>query len=467
MNAAIQTLLFRIILVGLGAACLLGLVHAASMLALKVPLDPNEGWNAYFAQMAMTTGSPYPHQGGLLVNNYPPLSFYLIGELGRVFGDLIFVGRGVSLLALAVVAFGIAAVARRAGSSKEHGAFAAFLFVACLLLTSDYVGMNDPQLLGHALAIGAMIVALRTPRISRDMVISALLLTLAFFVKHNLVLLPLALSAWLLLVDRRHAVTFIASGVIFLLIGLGIFRDVFNTHFLQQISSARVYALENARVAALNWLPWAAVPIAGTLLLLRIGRRDQYAVFAVVYAAFSTAGGLVFSGGAGVDANVFFDADIALVFGAALLLDRLENGALVTVAAFLYAIPLVFLLRDVDGNWNSLAYWQHPLAQDVRVATAEISLLRSKRDPVLCEMLSLCYWSGKSAQVDVFNMDQRFRAGTQRDTELVRMIDQKQFSIIQLEALKPFPLPRDAEQAIMRNYKLVRSDDERVFLAPL
>jgi hypothetical protein len=38
--------------------------------------------------------------------------------------------------------------------------------------------------------------------------------------------------------------------------------------------------------------------------------------------------------------------------------------------------------------------------------------------------------------------------------------------MVELEALKPFPIAGEAEQALMRNYEIVRRDDERVFLSP-
>ncbi len=79
--------------------------------------------------------------------------------------------------------------------------FAALFFSAGLMLTSDYVGMDDPQMLGHAIAIGGLWLVLREPRLPRDMVGAAALFALAFFVKHNLVVLPLAVAAWLALLD--------------------------------------------------------------------------------------------------------------------------------------------------------------------------------------------------------------------------------------------------------------------------
>jgi hypothetical protein len=340
------------------------------------------------------------------------------------------------------------------------------LVTAQKYLTSDYAGMNDPQLLGQAVSLCGLLVALRQPPNARAMVVSALLCVLAIFIKHNLVLLPLSLAAWLLLADRRHVATFVASGVIFTLIGLGLFRTAFGTTLFHQIASPRLYTPGNVAVAIANWLPWAALPLCGAVLLFAIGRRDRYAGFATIYAAISVIGGILLAGGAGVDANVLFDADIALALCAGLLLSRLEYKTWSGWLAFAYVIPLALMLRTIEGDWSRAGYWLHPMQEDRLVAAAEISLLRSRPDPVLCEMLSLCYWAGHSAEVDVFNVDQSIRTGARPDTELVRQIEAKRFSMIELESLAPFPIAGRVEHALMRSYKIVRNDDGRVFFAP-
>jgi hypothetical protein len=186
----------------------------------------------------------------------------------------------------------------------------------------------------------------------------------------------------------------------------------------------------------------------------------------LIYVAVASVGGVLFSSGAGVDANAMFDADIALILCAALLLDRLGREIWITVAAILYVVPLGFLLRNVDGDWTNSSYWLHPMADERRAAAAEISLLRSSPEPVLCEMLSLCYWANKTAEVDVFNMDQRIRADARNEMPLVGMIGTKRFAMIELETLEPFPIAGGTERALLRNYKIVRRDDERVFLSP-
>ena len=44
----------------------------------------NEGWNAYHAVAAVTGGVLYPPPETFVFNNYPPLSFYLVGWAGAL-----------------------------------------------------------------------------------------------------------------------------------------------------------------------------------------------------------------------------------------------------------------------------------------------------------------------------------------------------------------------------------------------
>src|SRR5215469_14305598 len=55
---------------------------------LQFPMEiaENEGWNAYFADAVASGGVLYPPTDTLIVNNYPPLSFYALGLAARPFG---------------------------------------------------------------------------------------------------------------------------------------------------------------------------------------------------------------------------------------------------------------------------------------------------------------------------------------------------------------------------------------------
>jgi soluble lytic murein transglycosylase-like protein len=95
----------------------------------------NEGWNAYHIAAAMTDpASLYPAKASLFANNYPPLSFFILGEVARFTGDAIIAGRMVAFvstlgtgicLALAARAMGfgpLAAEIEQRGVARPDGA---------------------------------------------------------------------------------------------------------------------------------------------------------------------------------------------------------------------------------------------------------------------------------------------------------------------------------------------------------
>ena len=261
----IARLLFKSLVTVLGLACAAGIWRVAAILRLHVPLDPNEGWNAYHTAAAMAGHGLYPAATSFTTNNYPPLSFYLVGIVGMVTGDTIVAGRIVCLLSFLTVAGEIALIARRFGCGRLEATFAALLFGGFLLLNSDYVGMDDPQLLGHALQISALLLLLSGSGSLTRIAGSAALFVAALFVKHNLVALPLAGVIWLLVYDRRTALRLAAFMLALGFAGLAASRLVFGVDLLSRLNAARSYSpsllFENFR----DWLIPAAIPLTATL----------------------------------------------------------------------------------------------------------------------------------------------------------------------------------------------------------
>ena len=81
MNATLSDALLKTVLMAAAFCCAALLLRDGIAIGLHVPLDPNEGWNAYHALAAMSGQALYPHD--LMVNNYPPLSFYVVGAAGQ------------------------------------------------------------------------------------------------------------------------------------------------------------------------------------------------------------------------------------------------------------------------------------------------------------------------------------------------------------------------------------------------
>ena len=111
-------------------AVALALLWLASIAGVQVYRGYNEGWNAYHAAAAMTGGTLYPRAPSLMVNNYPPLSFFIVGAVGRLVGDMIVAGRVVSLVSTLVAGWTVFAIARRMGVGAMLALFAVLLFLA-------------------------------------------------------------------------------------------------------------------------------------------------------------------------------------------------------------------------------------------------------------------------------------------------------------------------------------------------
>src|SRR2546423_8150892 len=81
---------------------------------LEISVD--DTWNAYNADAAFGSRPLYPAADDLITNNYPPLSFYLVGLLAKSGFDATYVGRILSLLALLATATATAICIRKLGA---------------------------------------------------------------------------------------------------------------------------------------------------------------------------------------------------------------------------------------------------------------------------------------------------------------------------------------------------------------
>jgi hypothetical protein len=203
-----------------------------------------------------------------------------------------------------------------------------------------------------------------------------------------------------------------------------------------------------------------------TALLLK-HRDDRYVALCAIYALAAVLMGALFSGGAGVDMNVWFDAAIALAMGAALAIDRFAPPLHKALAAFAYAVALLCgLALAHDGEWLERDFWLHPAREDAAMAAADVAFLKAHDGPALCEMLSLCYWAGKRAEVDVFNLGQAYATSARSDDVLVRLVDARYFRAVEFDSMDEFALGARVKQAFVRNYRIDHEDDEGVFLVP-
>ena len=432
---------------------------------------------AFFSARAVDGGALYPPAGGFISNNYPPLSFYVIGAVGRLTGDNVTAGRLVALLALAGAAGGVFWSARRLGTSRA-AAVAATLLFALFNLTwfHAYVAMADPQWLGEAVTLAGLSLLLRAgddPLPLGHAALSALLMVTGGFIKHNLIALPLAAGLWLLLNDRRAflawsgvaAVALAAGAAAALqLYGGAAFAGVFGDHrrvLPGQWPDALVYFLPMVPlVAATAWL-------AGR----RWGERRVRLV--ATFAAVALPLAFLQRLGEGVNVNGYFEALVAVCIGAGAALDgaplrwrgREWSAAALTVVL---AAPLLFGLPYFLGK-GALELVRAPARQ--AAWSQVIATVAATPGPVACEMLSVCYWAGKDFELDFFNYGQDLRAGAS-PAPLARIIDTGRFGAIVLTRDAAFAtgegrLPQPIPARIEAGYKVTLSaPGETVVMTP-
>ena len=235
------------------------------------------------------------------------------------------------------------------------------------------------------------------------------------------------------------------------------------------LHSARTFAFHDLATNLSSWLVWGALPLAVAAYLLATRRDDKFVVLCALYAAIGFVVGASYFGGAGVDVNALFDADIALALVAGVALNRLSKRGAVCTGAIVtaYLLPLAFgLWSGFSVDWLDTDYWFHPLRDEAVLANQDIAFLRAHRGPALCETLAYCYWAGKAPEVDVFNTGQQFATHSRSDTALSQMISARDFAAIQLDALSPFALGDRVHSVLDRAYRIDHTNDDGAFLIP-
>ncbi len=418
----------RWFLVGLWAlagAAVTGAVPALLMAAHIVPLDYNEGWNAMWSEVAMQGGRLYPAPDSAVANNYPPLSFFLVGVVGLAFDDNVIAGRVVALASLSGVIAALFYWLRMTGSSRRISAAGAALLAAAFVgFAPGYIAMNDPQLLAHAIAMAAIICLWRGDLSTRALAATAVLVVIAGFTKQLLLPVPIAITIWLAIHHRARVGAWIGAIALAMLLACILVWAAYGNDFFRDILAGRVYSLHAAKVASIE----AARRLSPLLVLSAIAmirlrqrpagdRSHERVSFVLLYVAAAALIDGASAGGAGVDVNAFFDVLIASSMGAALGLEALESteGLPQGVApiAALAALWISAAQLTADVLWRLPAELERVAQLRAReeATRSVIRILAEADGEAACEDLALCYWAHKSFVVDLYNLGQKLETG--------------------------------------------------------
>jgi hypothetical protein len=411
------------------AIVLAALVYRSS---LRIPFNYNEGWNAFWASRVAMGGTLYPPQDAMVFNNYPPLSFLLVGGLSKFGVPVWVVGRMVSWVSFAGCAVLIQAVLRALGGARPASMLGAMLFAALMACAFNaYLGMYDPQLTAHCgMLVGLYVLVRAGAPTRRSVIIAALVIVASGFIKHNLVALPAAITAWLAITRRDLLAAWLLAGAAGLAVGFVLCQAAFGADFLAGLATPRAWAWHNLASKLLLWMP----PI-GLVVLLVVGlvprlADDPAGVLLWLFVVLGIASGCVGLAGDGVAFNALFELVIATCLALGHLLGRARLSAWLALGAVaMVAWSTAVAAAAVIHNRYA---WFASLDQRAASASRGVALIAAQPGPALCEDLLLCYWAGKSFEVDVFNYAQAVRAGTRGPGALLARIERGEFGAIQL-----------------------------------
>ncbi|WP_231848941.1 hypothetical protein [Paramagnetospirillum magneticum] len=423
---------YRLTVLALAGLALVLLAYPLARIFWDFEIDNTEGWNAFLQLRAIgglplyDTGSPY------FFNNYPPLSFYLVGVLSKLVGDANLAGRMVSLSATLVVCLAVRSIVRSAGASRLDGWFAAItcaLFFGCLL--TDHVGKNNPQMLAHAFVLSGLAVYLKGEADARRAALAALLFSAGVLVKHNLICLPLLVGADILVRGpvRARLAYFMTGAGIAAASGLLLWL-LTGPVFFNQLLASRTWDITRAFLFTTEILGQFQAPMALVGLGLLALRRTRPAGLVLAYVACGLALGAVFSGGAGTDVNVFFDVYIGLAIGAGLVVHLTPQPMARPVMALIINAGVLAYAPAALGRFGVEMLGE--LSARETLFHDDVAYLKSIRGTALCQSHLLCLRAGKPAFYDPINMLQAMVKGRLPADTLTGMLRRHEIAVVEL-----------------------------------
>jgi hypothetical protein len=393
---------------------------------LSIMVNTNEGWNAFFADAAMGEMPLYPSLDRLITNNYPPLSFYFVGSLGRVLGDTILAGRLLSLVAVITIAFFIGKIVRQWGGSLQAAAVGAAYFIATLSLSFRwYVGVNDPQLLAQAIMIVGFYLFLKALQQDAHYWFPLLIMVTAGFFKHNIITLPLSAMIGLVLWGRWRRCSFCALFSLgLILIGLTCCYLSYGNDFFYNLLTPRAWIVAKAADA----LGDLRSLVIGMLLWLFIAWRERHQrvvqlVSMMMLVALTI--GFLQRLGSGVFVNAQFDLivviSIAVGIGFQLLPEKKRAWwqlvwILPLIVAALFS-PNLFSFTQIFSQQGQAA-----IAEEEQTMKLLIEEVQTSPVDLFCESY-ITYRANKPFVVDAFNVEERIKAGKLPADALDRLLD--------------------------------------------
>jgi hypothetical protein len=406
----------------------------------RFEINYNEGWNAYLQSKAAAGVPLYGAPPQFLFVGYPPLSFHLAGAVGRIAGNVLMAGRWISAGSFFAIALLIGMTVRRLTGLARSGVYAGLAFIIFVgVFEPDYIGMNDPHLLGMAFGMAGLCCLVAAGSTGWMLGLSATLFAVSLFTKQSLMAVPAAAAIWLLATSRRGLVRWLAASAAVSVALLALVFVLDGRYFLAHLAFKRSYSFENAWTGA-AWGPYlvlfqTAIAVAfGWAVFGRGAMRLLVAASLVLSHAFAA----WFALGDGVNRNILFEPlvwlavalGLAAPYAARWTAGQPQRKAVMTG---LLLLPLLgcgawLLIGRVHSDYFE---WERRIETEAEFART-VQAVGATPGDALCERPLVCFLAGKPQVYDAYVMQQRLQTGSLSEADLMRLLDQGRFGAVQL-----------------------------------
>ena len=402
----------------------------------------NEGWNAYRQWMAAVGHPLYGEKPALWITNYPFLSFHIVGFFGAVIGNVVLAGRIIAVASLTMTAVLVGGIVRVAAGSSRGGVYAGLcLFLWIATFSPDRRAMNDPELLGVAIATFGLFAYVKAPKSVLWSGLSALAFTVSIFIKQDLLAFPLSVGIHLLVTRNWRALSVsVAVGIVAASLLLALTYRLDGPYLFANLLQPRVYVVRNLAEESGHYLLHFGIPLVLLIVLVIRDRNAPGRSFLFCLLVITHAAAIYFSGGDGVGANVFYQPLIAVVITCAIgicCLERVLPQTLWAYRAFIAAIlvPALAGAAFVPFQFkNDLATQRH-LSIATKAAQNTIALLRSANGPAICEDILLCYEAGKPLGYDPYFVNDQLLIGRLKEADVLAMLVSHHYAAIEIDGI--------------------------------
>jgi hypothetical protein len=435
----------------------------------RVPINYNEGWNAFHANH-VSNGSPlYPGEDSLTTNNYTPLSYFIIACLSNIVGDHIIAGRIISAISLGIVSCMIALSVKQKGEWIA-GVIASLFFINTVaIFFPEYICMADPQWLCHAVQlIGLNLIIKWNNNNDKNLVLylAIFIFAISGFIKQSLIVLPVAIYIYLLLRSRGVFFRCLILGISVVGLMVIVFSSIYGISFIRDVFlDYRSWKLSLAAYNAERWLGKIEIPFALAIFASVITEKSNMKILLFLYFYVSCSWGLYLLGIEGVSGNALFDVIISasLIIGTIISNPKtipLYNNPMIfcskIIVLSLIVVSIAIAMPSRIGKIRDSAI---DFDRQIEEVAYDIAYLSEHSGPAMCENLSLCYWAGKNFEVDYFNTGRKIKDGILTSQKLINLIESRYFSIIQIsyDNGRTERFDKHVNQAIVENYSVDRN----------